>query len=53
MSPAFIKGVAEQLPAARITFDKLHVVANASVAVDKPRRLEQKTDPALKGMRSS
>ena len=51
MSPAFIKGVTEHLPAARITFDKFHVIANASVAVDKTRRLEQKTDPALKGMR--
>ena len=51
MSPAFIKGVTEHLPDARITFDKFHVIANASVAVDKTRRLEQKTDPALKGMR--
>lgn len=51
MSPAFIKGVAEHLPNARITFDKFHVVAHASTAVDKTRRLEQKTDPDLKGLR--
>src|SRR5918996_86143 len=29
MSPAFIKGVAEHLPNARITFDKFHVIAHA------------------------
>jgi transposase len=51
MSPAFIKGVTEHLPNARITFDKFHVVAHASAAVDATRRLEQKTDPSLKGLR--
>jgi transposase len=51
MSPAFIKGVGESLPNARITFDKFHVVAHASLAVDKTRRIEQKTDPGLKGLR--
>src|ERR1700758_190813 len=51
MSPAFIKGVADHLPNARITFDKFHVVAHASTAVDKMRRLEQRTDPNLKGLR--
>lgn len=51
MSPAFIKGVGEHLPNARITFDKFHVVAHASQAVDKTRRIEQKTDPSLKGLR--
>lgn len=51
MSPAFIKGVSEHLPNARITFDKFHVVAHASTAVDQTRRLEQKTDPSLKGLR--
>ncbi|WP_198387963.1 transposase, partial [Burkholderia ubonensis] len=48
---AFIKGVSEHLPNARITFDKFHVVAQASFALDKTRRLEQKTDPDLKGLR--
>lgn len=51
MSPAFIKGVAKNLPNARITFDKFHVVKHASEAIDKTRRIEQKTDPDLKGMR--
>ena len=51
MSPAFIKGVSEHLPNARITFDKFHVIAHASAAVDRTRRLEQKTDPSLKGLR--
>ncbi len=51
MSPAFIKGVTEQLPNARITFDKFHVIAHASAALDKMRRIEQKTDPSLKGLR--
>lgn len=51
MSPAFIKGVVEELPNARITFDKFHVVKHASDAIDQTRRIEQKTDPALKGMR--
>ena len=51
MSKAFIKGVTEQLPKARITFDKYHVVAHASKALDQTRRGEQKTDPKLKGLR--
>lgn len=51
MSPAFIKGVTEHLPEARITFDKFHVIAHASTAVDQTRRLEQRTDPSLKGLR--
>jgi transposase len=51
MSPAFIKGVDEHLPLARVTFDKFHVVAHASTAVDKMRRIEQKNDPSLKGLR--
>ncbi len=51
MSPAFIEGVTEHLPSARITFDKFHVIAHAWTAIDKTRRLEQKTDPDLKGLR--
>jgi transposase len=51
MSTAFIKGVSEHLPNARITFDKFHVVAHASAAVDQTRRLEQRADPSLKGLR--
>lgn len=51
MSPAYIKGVTEHLPNAQITFDKFHVIAHASTAIDKTRRIEQKTDPTLKGLR--
>ena len=50
-SPAFITGVTKYLHNARITFDKFHVIAHASTAVDKTRRIEQKTDPSLKGLR--
>ena len=50
MSPAFIRGVADHLPKARITFDKFHVVAHASAALDHTRRLEQRADPS-KGLR--
>ena len=51
MSPAFIRGCAEHLPNARVTFDKFHVIAQASLALDRTRRAEQKSDPALKGLR--
>jgi transposase len=53
MSAAFIKGVTEYLPEARITFDKFHVISHANDAVTRMRRLEQKTEPSLKGMRWS
>ena len=53
MSPAFIKGCSMQFPNARITFDKFHVVWHASTAVDKMRRIEQRTDRSLKGLRWS
>lgn len=53
MSPAFIKGCGEHLPNARITFDKFHIVWHASTAVDKMRRIEQRSDHSLKGMRWS
>jgi transposase len=53
MSPAFIKGCTETLPNARITFDKFHVVWHANAAVDRMRRIEQRTDKSLKGMRWS
>ena len=53
MSAAFIKGVSQELPNARITFDKFHVVWHASTAVDKMRRIEQRSDKSLKGLRWS
>ena len=51
MSPAFEKGVAEHLPRAEITYDKFHVVAQASRAMDQTRRDEQKAVPNLKRLR--
>ena len=42
MSPAFIKGIAESLPDAAITFDKFHAVKLINDAVDQVRRAEQK-----------
>ena len=51
MSPAFIKGVSEHLSNAQITFDKFHVIAHANTAVETTRRIEQKTDSSLKGLR--
>lgn len=51
MSPAYIKGVEAHLPEAVITFDKFHVIAHASHALDLTRRAEQKRDPELKGLR--
>jgi transposase len=53
MSAAFIKGCSEELPNARITFDKFHVIWHANAAVDKMRRIEQRSDKSLKGMRWS
>ena len=50
MSPAFIKGCADSLPNARITFDKFHVIAHASRALDETRRIEQKTTPGPQGV---
>lgn len=51
MWPAFIRGVTDHLPNAQITFDKFHVIAHASTAIDAMRRAEQKGDPSLKGLR--
>jgi transposase len=51
MSPAFIKGVADNLPKAAITFDKFHAVKIINDAVDQVRRAEQKTQGALRGTR--
>lgn len=51
MSPAFIKGVKENLPNAEITFDKFHVLKIINEAVDKVRREEVKDNPILSGKR--
>ena len=51
MSKVFIKEVGDHLPNAQITFDKFHVIAEASRAVDLARQAEQKHSPDLKRMR--
>ena len=51
MSPAFIKGVRENLPQAQITFDKFHLLKIINEGVDKVRREEAKTNPLLKNTR--
>jgi hypothetical protein len=35
MSPAFIKGIEENLPNAQITFDKFHIIKTLNTAVDE------------------
>ena len=51
MSPAFIKGIKENLPNAQITFDKFHIIKIINEGVDKVRRAEAKENPILKGTR--
>jgi transposase len=51
MSPAFEKGVTQQLPNAAITFDKFHAVSLGNEAVDQVRRQERKDHPELSGSR--
>lgn len=51
MSPAFIKGVAQHLPNAAVTFDKFHAVKIVNDAVDQVRRTEQKVQNLLRGTR--
>ncbi len=51
MSQAFIKGTQENLPKAKITFDKFHVLKLINEAVDKVRRTEAQSNPLLKGTR--
>jgi len=49
MSPAFIKGVRENLPQAEITFDKFHILKVINEAVDAVRKAEARENPLLKG----
>lgn len=51
MSPAFIKGVREELTQAAVTFDKFHIIKIINEAVDSVRREEAKTNPLLTGTR--
>jgi transposase len=51
MSGSFQAGAAEHFPAAEVCFDRFHVVALSSTALDEVRRAEVKTAPELKGAR--
>lgn len=51
MSPAFTKGVADELPHAALTYDRFHVMQMMGAAVDQVRREEVRTQQALKGTR--
>ena len=48
MSKAFIKGVKENLPNAKITFDKFHIMQIISKALQQVRIAEVKENPLLK-----
>lgn len=51
MSPAFIKGAADNFPKASMTFDKFHVIKVVNEAVDEVRRTESKGCEQLKHTR--
>ncbi|HKZ41430.1 MAG TPA: ISL3 family transposase [Candidatus Hodarchaeales archaeon] len=49
MSPAFIKGVEENLKKAEITFDRFHVMKIINKAVDEVRKMEAREQDILRG----
>jgi transposase len=51
MSTAFISGIGAHLPNATMTFDRYHLAAKLSEAIDTVRREEVKTRPELKRTR--
>jgi transposase len=51
MSTAFISGISQYLPNARLTFDRYHLAAKLSEAIDAVRREEVATRPELKHTR--
>jgi transposase len=51
MSPAFMKGVEENLPNAAITFDKYHIMKIINAAVDSVRKAETKEQWLLRGQK--
>jgi len=51
MSPAFIKGVLENLQSAEITFDKFHIIKIINEAIDQVRREEVRKESILKKSR--
>ena len=52
MSPAFIKGVAENLPNAKITFDKFHIMKVINDALSDVRKAEAKENKLLVGTKN-
>ena len=51
MSPAFKKGIDENLPDAQIVYDKFHIIKHINDAVNKVRIAETIEDKILKGTR--
>lgn len=49
MSPAYIKGIHDFFPNAKITFDKFHIIKYLNKAVDEVRKEEQRTEKILTG----
>ena len=49
MWPAFIRGVEDNLPNAKITFDRFHIMKVINTAVDTVRKQEVQTQIMLKG----
>jgi transposase len=47
MSASFIAGIRDNLPNATMTFDRYHIMAHLSTAVDEVRRGEARTAPEL------
>jgi transposase len=51
MSPAFLSGIAEQLPNAEVTVDWFHIVQLFTTALDDVRKRESQIKPMPKNMR--
>ncbi|MDO8619429.1 MAG: ISL3 family transposase [Candidatus Daviesbacteria bacterium] len=51
LSKAFIKGITEQLPNAKIIFDRYHVMLQVNTALDEVRKEEVLKNAILKGSR--
>lgn len=51
MSPAFVRGVEDNFPAAEITFDKFHIMKVINKAVDTVRKGEVKINEILRGQK--
>lgn len=49
LSPAFIRGVTDEFPAAQITFDRFHIKALLNKAMDEVRKSQRRQHQQLKG----